>query len=247
MTKAWDDYKEVIIVEYKEHNKPLHEVQRIMEERHRFKASSRLDKWGVYKYSCRKRNGSSGANDDGSPDDDTPVLSPPTTPRQQHTSPQSDPDCPGTPGPMSPITPISHHYFGGPLCGTTPPSELGSPASANTKYESQQSHYPPHNQFGLHPPRHSVSLPISGYMSPPLSYYGQHQHHHHHQYSPHVDYYRTQPQSNDYHQHHQHSLQGQVSMNAAVSTSVPSSPNHGRFAQFNHSWMSPDQTKTPPE
>jgi len=39
MTKAWDDHKEVIIGEYKDNNKPLHEVQRIMEERFRFKAS----------------------------------------------------------------------------------------------------------------------------------------------------------------------------------------------------------------
>ncbi|KAK4454032.1 Clr5 domain-containing protein [Podospora aff. communis PSN243] len=132
MTKAWDDYKDAIIGEYKEHNKPLHEVQRIMEEKYRFKAStrayrSRLDKWGVYKYSCRKRNGSSGANDDGSPDDDTPGLSPPRTPGQQHTSPLSDPECPGTPGPMSPMTPISRdqQLFGAPFSGTTSPSELG--------------------------------------------------------------------------------------------------------------------------
>jgi hypothetical protein len=39
MTKAWEDYRDAIIGEYKNHNKPLHEVQRIMEEKYRFKAS----------------------------------------------------------------------------------------------------------------------------------------------------------------------------------------------------------------
>jgi hypothetical protein len=224
-----------------------------MEEKYRFKAStrayrSRLDKWGVYKYSCRKRNGSSGANDDGSPDDDTPGLSPPRTPGQQHTSPLSDPECPGTPGPMSPMTPISRdqQLFGAPFSGTTSPSELGSPASANMKYEPQQSQYTPQHHFALHPPRHSVSLPIPGYMSDPrgFGFYEQPQHHQQ-QYTQH-EYYRQQSQPNGYYQL-QHPLQGHAPMNTAVSVSVPSSPNHNRLTQFSPSWMGPDQTKTAPE
>lgn len=39
MTKLWDKYRTVIIAEYKEQNKPLREVQRIMREKHGFKAS----------------------------------------------------------------------------------------------------------------------------------------------------------------------------------------------------------------
>lgn len=39
MTKPWDKYREIIIAEYKEQNRPLHEVQRIMKERYGFKAS----------------------------------------------------------------------------------------------------------------------------------------------------------------------------------------------------------------
>ena len=39
MTKQWNDYREVIIGQYKHQNKPLHEVRRIMEEKYKFKAS----------------------------------------------------------------------------------------------------------------------------------------------------------------------------------------------------------------
>jgi len=39
MTKQWDKYREVIIAEYKDHNKPLHEVQRFMMQKHGFRAS----------------------------------------------------------------------------------------------------------------------------------------------------------------------------------------------------------------
>jgi hypothetical protein len=39
MTKPWDKYREIIVAEYKEQNRPLHEVQRIMRERYGFKAS----------------------------------------------------------------------------------------------------------------------------------------------------------------------------------------------------------------
>ena len=39
MTKNWDAYKSVIVGEYKDNNKALHEVQRIMESKYNFKAS----------------------------------------------------------------------------------------------------------------------------------------------------------------------------------------------------------------
>jgi hypothetical protein len=39
MTKQWDKYREIIIAEYKDHNKPLHEVQRVMLQRYGFRAS----------------------------------------------------------------------------------------------------------------------------------------------------------------------------------------------------------------
>ncbi len=39
MTKQWNKYREIIIAEYKDQNKPLHEVQRIMLEKYGFWAS----------------------------------------------------------------------------------------------------------------------------------------------------------------------------------------------------------------
>ncbi|KAK3402064.1 Clr5 domain-containing protein [Sordaria brevicollis] len=59
MTKQWEDHRHIIIREYKDNNKPLHEVKKFMEERYRFKASirayrSRFDRWRVRKYTCRK-------------------------------------------------------------------------------------------------------------------------------------------------------------------------------------------------
>lgn len=39
MTKQWDKYREVIIAEYKDQNKPLHEVQRVMMQKYGFRAS----------------------------------------------------------------------------------------------------------------------------------------------------------------------------------------------------------------
>ncbi|AEO64064.1 uncharacterized protein THITE_2038894 [Thermothielavioides terrestris NRRL 8126] len=60
MTKQWDKYREIIIAEYKDHNKPLHEVRKFMVVRYGFRAStrayrSRFDKWGIHKYSRRQR------------------------------------------------------------------------------------------------------------------------------------------------------------------------------------------------
>ncbi|KAK0709778.1 Clr5 domain-containing protein [Lasiosphaeria miniovina] len=87
MTKPWDEHRETIVRQYKEQKKPLHEVQRFMEEKHRFKAStrayrSRFDRWGVHKYTCRKRRGSFAnagrisASDDAVCDDFSPAQSP---------------------------------------------------------------------------------------------------------------------------------------------------------------------------
>jgi hypothetical protein len=39
MTKQWDKYREAIIAEYKDQNKPLHEVQRVMMQKYGFRAS----------------------------------------------------------------------------------------------------------------------------------------------------------------------------------------------------------------
>ncbi|KAL2187522.1 hypothetical protein L209DRAFT_764411 [Thermothelomyces heterothallicus CBS 203.75] len=41
MTKQWDKYREIIIAEYRDQNKPLHEVRRFMMEKHGFRASYR--------------------------------------------------------------------------------------------------------------------------------------------------------------------------------------------------------------
>ncbi|KAK0639920.1 hypothetical protein B0T16DRAFT_423918 [Cercophora newfieldiana] len=92
MPKAWDDYKEIIIAEYKEHNRPLHEVRRILDERYGFKAStrayrSRLDIWGVHKYSCRRRNGTS--KSEAGDDEDEPMLKVSTLGMPLHPSPYS--------------------------------------------------------------------------------------------------------------------------------------------------------------
>ena len=39
MTKQWKQYRDIIIREYIDENKPLHEVQQVMERIHGFKAS----------------------------------------------------------------------------------------------------------------------------------------------------------------------------------------------------------------
>ncbi|EAQ85164.1 predicted protein [Chaetomium globosum CBS 148.51] len=62
MTKQWDKYREVITAEYKDQNKPLHEVQRFMAQKYGFRAStrayrSRFDRWGIHKYSRRRGMG----------------------------------------------------------------------------------------------------------------------------------------------------------------------------------------------
>ncbi|KAK4201067.1 Clr5 domain-containing protein [Triangularia verruculosa] len=83
MTKPWEQFREVIIAEYRDNKKPLHEVQRLMGERYGFKASirayrSRFDKWGIQKYSRRRRGNSMGEDGEG---DDSQYLSPHQSPR----------------------------------------------------------------------------------------------------------------------------------------------------------------------
>ncbi|KAK4134915.1 hypothetical protein BT67DRAFT_345794, partial [Trichocladium antarcticum] len=75
MTKPWDKYRGIIVDEYKDQNRPLHEVQRIMRERYGFKAStrayrSRFDRWGIHKYSRRRRMRSMSRSRRGSTADD---------------------------------------------------------------------------------------------------------------------------------------------------------------------------------
>jgi hypothetical protein len=114
------------------------------------------------------------------------------------------------------------------------------------KYGPQQHQYHQHHMVA-----HRHTLPNPGYESQfRFSYNPHHQQHqqHQHHYGSQVEYYRQHTQTNGY---HQHQLQGQGSMNAAVSVSLPSSPNHGsgRFTQLHHpnSWMTVDEIKSPPE
>ncbi|KAI0553991.1 hypothetical protein F4679DRAFT_392333 [Xylaria curta] len=54
MTKPWDLHEATIKKLYAE--KTLSQVRKIMIEKYNFKASGRLDKWGVRKYNCRRRS-----------------------------------------------------------------------------------------------------------------------------------------------------------------------------------------------
>ncbi|KAK3898912.1 hypothetical protein C8A05DRAFT_37479 [Staphylotrichum tortipilum] len=89
MTKQWEKYREIIIAEYKGQNKPLHEVQRVMKQRYGFRAStrayrSRFDRWGIHKYSRRKRSESPSRRESVS-DGDMP-SSPRQSPDMEETS-----------------------------------------------------------------------------------------------------------------------------------------------------------------
>ncbi|KAK0742292.1 Clr5 domain-containing protein [Apiosordaria backusii] len=125
MTKAWEQYREVIIAEYRDNKKPLHEVQRLMKERYRFIAStrayrSRFDKWGIQKYSRRNRGNSMG--EDAEADEDR-YLSPHQSPeaddnRYQASSPAMTPGDLFHPGTSA--TAQSNQY-GGPFVRSEPP------------------------------------------------------------------------------------------------------------------------------
>ncbi|KAK1782166.1 Clr5 domain-containing protein [Copromyces sp. CBS 386.78] len=130
MTKQWEHHRHIIIREYKDNNRPLHEVKKFMEEQYRFKASirayrSRFDKWRVRKYTCRKRRDSLGGKSDksmssesSSSDDSTgcsPRRSPIHTQRRMRASSSS---------PQAHEHSSSIHYFGPTMYkSTTTPTE----------------------------------------------------------------------------------------------------------------------------
>ncbi|KAK4105223.1 hypothetical protein N658DRAFT_111594 [Parathielavia hyrcaniae] len=87
MTKQWDKYREIIVAEYKDRNKPLHEVRRSMAQKYNFQASirayrSRFDKWGVTKYSRRGLSSSLGRRESVS-DSDGRASSPRQSPEDE--------------------------------------------------------------------------------------------------------------------------------------------------------------------
>ncbi|KAK0707564.1 Clr5 domain-containing protein [Lasiosphaeris hirsuta] len=235
MTKAWDDHREVIIGLYKEQNRPLHEVQRIMEERHNFRAStrayrSRLDKWTVHKYSCRRRRNTGTANEMPSSASDNPAgLSPPPTPdpQEREGSPREHSVSPGVS--MSPMSP---QYFAHSLGGTTPPSDLGSPlspsiADSRGQYDQNVMNCPP-------PLRHPMAFARGGFGQSPdpqfrYTTYG-HPHQSQQQYDAQADYYRSNNQERLY--HHSSSRSGSGA-GFAASPSPPSSTDQSGYTHHN--------------
>ncbi|KAK4235477.1 hypothetical protein C8A03DRAFT_17795 [Achaetomium macrosporum] len=142
MTKQWDKYREIIIAEYKDQNKPLHEVQRVMMEKYGFRAStrayrSRFDRWGVHKYSRRRRPRSTSPDrresfcDGAAPDDD-----------ENNSQAASPPDATAT----ELLTPG--------LCVATPEMDFRSPLFQYARVAPSLSQAMPHghtfslNQFG---------------------------------------------------------------------------------------------------
>ncbi|KAL0469920.1 Clr5 domain-containing protein [Neurospora intermedia] len=148
MTKQWEDHRHIIIREYKDNNKPLHEVKKFMEERYRFRASirayrSRFDRWRVRKYTSRKRRDSFAAKSDKS------VLS------------ESSDDGIGSPPPSS--SPIhrrgsgsrqehpSIHYIGSGMYESTTPTEVSLSPSGHPNFEPLRQLYPTDPLAGLLP------------------------------------------------------------------------------------------------
>ncbi|KAK3316165.1 Clr5 domain-containing protein [Apodospora peruviana] len=132
MTKAWDEHRGKIVGFYKEQNKPLHEVQRIMEKEYRFTAStrayrSRFDKWGIRKYSCRKRRHSIANTDKTSASEDA-------------ADPDPDENISLMSGSGSPTMMPGGYYAPGICGGTTSPEALGSPV-AFAKFEPRTHQY----------------------------------------------------------------------------------------------------------
>ncbi|KAM7191599.1 Clr5 domain containing protein [Rhypophila sp. PSN 637] len=165
MTKQWNEYREVIIGQYKHQNRPLHEVQRIMEEKYKFKAStrayrSRFDRWKVYKYSCRKRrdsiahsektSNSGGEPTASSPGEDSPGSSPMVSPVLTSDDMFASSMC---------AEAASHEVLGRYVESPSPPStepiaDPSCPFSPVTKFESRSRYE------GITAPIHSVaSLP----------------------------------------------------------------------------------------
>ncbi|KAK1759489.1 Clr5 domain-containing protein [Echria macrotheca] len=224
MTKAWDEHKTVIIAEYKDSGKPLHEVRRIMEDRYKFKAStrayrSRLDKWGVFKYSCRKRKSSN----EKAPQEfeDVGGFSPPQTPRARREDGMMSP--PDSLSSVSPGQTGDHAYF----CTATPPSDSGSPGDSPIKAEPRPVSYQPPSQAPPGYMRHAMSLPNTGYLDQHLQYHYPYTHpppqpqpqQPQLQYE-HRSFYRQTPQGQIYQQ-----LQGPGPMDLAMSSvSLPVPP-----------------------
>ncbi|KAL2161981.1 hypothetical protein VTH06DRAFT_7766 [Thermothelomyces fergusii] len=122
MTKQWDKYREVIIAEYRDQNKPLHEVRRFMMEKHGFRAStrayrSRFDRWGIHKYSRRRREGSASPSRRNS-------ISGGDTQRSPRPSP--DPDD-GDSRPITPFLPASSELLSAEMYGTIPMTGVRRP------------------------------------------------------------------------------------------------------------------------
>ncbi|KAL2150719.1 hypothetical protein VTH82DRAFT_7282 [Thermothelomyces myriococcoides] len=183
MTKQWDKFREIIIAEYRDQNKPLHEVRRLMMEKHGFRAStrayrSRFDRWRIHKYSRRRGHGSAnpsrqdkvsgdnggsgGADDDAQPSPrQSPDLddggSPPATPYPSTSSELF-------PAEMRTAIPIG--AFRRPdLVPYTPITPSPRPAVAHGQaFTLDQYEFTP---FSSQPP------PISYYPSHPFAMYGQ--------------------------------------------------------------------------
>ncbi|KAM7207441.1 Clr5 domain containing protein [Naviculisporaceae sp. PSN 640] len=156
MTKPWKEYEKIITGLYKQQSKPLHEVQRIMEEQYNFKAStrayrSRFDKWKVYKYSCRKRSNSLGDH-------------------SEKTSSNSE-DCHSPPSEFSLGSPVMTSINRSPptMCvESTSPEILGSPI---TKFEPRQ-----YDRITapLHPVASLPSPPSLAHDNHPFRFHQQH-------------------------------------------------------------------------
>ncbi|KAH6843083.1 Clr5 domain-containing protein [Chaetomium sp. MPI-CAGE-AT-0009] len=114
MTKQWDKYREVITAEYKDQNKPLHEVQRFMAQKYGFRAStrayrSRFDRWRIHKYSRRRGMGAMSPSRRASVSDGGMRPSPRQSPDMDEGSPQAP----------APAAATSNGLFPPGLCVTT--------------------------------------------------------------------------------------------------------------------------------
>ncbi|KAK4043146.1 hypothetical protein C8A01DRAFT_43928 [Parachaetomium inaequale] len=181
MTKQWDKYREIIIAEYKDQNKPLHEVQRFMMQRYGFRAStrayrSRFDRWGVHKYSRRRRVRSMSLSRRESVSEGDMRPSPRQSPDMDEGSPQA----------ATPVVATPNELFTPGICVATPATAdfrsslcLVKPDFPYTPITPSPSpavaHGPgfPLNQFGCGLASFD-SQNIGGYSSNSLAMYRQH-------------------------------------------------------------------------
>ncbi|KAK3995798.1 Clr5 domain-containing protein [Cladorrhinum sp. PSN332] len=166
MTKPWDEYREIIIAEYKDQNKPLHVVQRTMEEKYGFKAStrayrSRFDKWGIHKYTHRQHGHLDGGDDcEDSIADGTAGLS------LHGTSGDSSRD---TSSPiMAPPQMYSPNTARSPLAGYGNPNGFRTDSHLQYQY-TQPMHSMPQPNTRYAP--HQFGAPYDQYYSQDVSYY----------------------------------------------------------------------------